>query len=106
AVWRLEGLVEKARKDASLYRLRAAARLGRGEWAEAVADCDRALARDADDWDALLLRGQAYARSRQWAKAAADFGKNRDVGRDEAEVWHLFALTSLAAGDPDGYRRG
>ncbi|HZT81132.1 MAG TPA: tetratricopeptide repeat protein, partial [Gemmataceae bacterium] len=106
ATWHIDRLLAAEPRSAALYRLRAAADAGLGDWQQSAADAARAVEIDPDDWDALLLRGQALAHLGQWAKAAADFGKNRDVGRDEPEVWRLFALASLAAGDRAGYRRG
>jgi WD40 repeat protein/serine/threonine protein kinase/tetratricopeptide (TPR) repeat protein len=103
-IWHLDRLLAAHPRDARLLRRRGDARAGLGDWRSAIRDYTLAIAQAPDSWDALLRRGVAHAQLRQWPLAAADFGKNRDVGTDEPHVWHYYALTNLAAGDAAAYR--
>jgi tetratricopeptide (TPR) repeat protein len=55
----------------------------------AVAAATAALARDPDDADAYLQRGDAYARKGDQARAAADYGQALRCDPEEAGLYHL-----------------
>jgi tetratricopeptide (TPR) repeat protein/WD40 repeat protein len=76
-----------------------------GQWQKALADFTRALELDDTDGWVWNCRGIAHAVLNQWDKAEADFA--RAVRRDptSTDLWHQHALTRLALGDRDGYRR-
>jgi serine/threonine protein kinase/tetratricopeptide (TPR) repeat protein len=50
-------------------------------------------------------RAGTYAALGQWAKAAADFQRARELNPENDEVWLLAAYAYLAAGDAANYRR-
>jgi WD40 repeat protein/serine/threonine protein kinase/tetratricopeptide (TPR) repeat protein len=103
--WHVDRLLATNPRDPHLLRQRGDARAGQGDWPHALDDYARAVEFAPKEWEPLLHRGIAHAQLRQWKLAAADFGKNRDIGTDDPQIWHYFALVSLAAEDTAAYRK-
>jgi WD40 repeat protein/serine/threonine protein kinase/tetratricopeptide (TPR) repeat protein len=103
--WHVERLLGANPRDAKLLRQHGDARAGQGDWLHALDDYARAIEAAPREWQPLVRRGVAHAQLRQWKLAAADFGKNRDIGTDDPHVWHYLALVSLAADDTGVYRK-
>ena len=59
----------------------------------------------ADDWQRLHERGELYARSGQWQKAAADYAAAIKAHPEDHALWYQAAAIWLEAGDQDAYRR-
>lgn len=74
-------------KDAEAFKRRGAASAGRREFADAIADFDRAIQLDSTDPDAFYQRGLAKLQNGQPALAMADFDAALKLKAD-----HTFAL--------------
>src|SRR5262249_20786401 len=103
--WHVERLLAANPRDVDLLRQRGDARAGQGDWVHALDDYAQAIEAAPREWEPLLHRGLAHAQLRQWKLAAADFGKNREIGTDDPQVWHYHALVNLAGDDPADYRK-
>jgi len=80
-------------------------RRGEGEWAAwddagAIADLTKALARDARNGPALLLRGRARLRAGRAADAERDFLDYASARADDGEGWLGLAEARVARGLP------
>lgn len=66
-------------------------------------DCDgligQALARDADNYDALMLRGRMYIAENQADKAVAEFDRITSLYAHSAEAFYYLAVAHLAVKD-------
>ncbi|HVK10699.1 MAG TPA: protein kinase, partial [Gemmataceae bacterium] len=81
------------------YLWRARAHLDAGEFPAAIADLDAALARDANDPGALVLRGLARFRAGDLPAADADLTRALDYPRGPTRAWFLRARVRAARGD-------
>jgi WD40 repeat protein/serine/threonine protein kinase/tetratricopeptide (TPR) repeat protein len=101
--------VELKPKDLTVRRARMELCARLKKWDDALADCIKAVELKPDDPELLPLRADLYACCGQWAPAADDFAKLTEM--DPAIYprpwlpWYRQALTLLAAGKPEEYRK-
>jgi hypothetical protein len=78
------------------------------KWAEAIGYLDRLIAAEPT-WQHHDRRGRAYANLGEFAKAAADYARAKDLGREkwenEGERWYEYGLLLLATSQVEAYRR-
>jgi WD40 repeat protein/Flp pilus assembly protein TadD len=74
-------------------------------WSAALWHLDRLIQSEPDNWLNYARRGLTRAELARWAEAGDDFGEVVRRAPDEVEVWCLYALLRLNAGDAAGYRR-
>ena len=58
------------------------------DWDEIIADCDKALALDASDVNALIRRGDAFLNRNDNQSAIKDYTAAIDMVPDNAEAYH------------------
>jgi WD40 repeat protein len=96
---------------AAVYRDRGAARVQLRQYDAALADfrksreLDPALPLNDYFAEAYQARGDAAGARGEWAKAADDFAQALEMGGDNHRLWECHAVTRVARGDLDGYRR-
>jgi tetratricopeptide (TPR) repeat protein len=71
----------------------------------AAGDHAAAVRLGADESGLWQQRAELHTRFAQWPDAAAAFARLLELKPHEPELWHHAALTTLAAGDVDGYCR-
>jgi WD40 repeat protein/tetratricopeptide (TPR) repeat protein len=106
AVFHLDRLIPALPDDGPLYQQRGLAHAHLGHDALSDADYLQADARKALDWNAWESRALVHVQRRLYARAADDFAHCVALRDNEFDVtWHKLALTRLAAGDLEAYRR-
>ncbi len=75
-------------KDAAAYRNRGVAKVRLGQYADAIADCDRALQLDPDHAETHRSRGMAKAHLGQYTDAIADYDGALRLAPDDAATYH------------------
>jgi WD40 repeat protein len=98
ALWHLDRLMEAAPADAELrsFRGRIFAQLDR--WREAAADYSEVTAREPENWDARLQRGNALLMEKNYAAAIADFSAALRIDRRHPMVLALRAWAYFKEG--------
>ena len=76
---KLEELYSKYPTNKDVFNSLASLYLGQKKTSEFNALVDKALAADANDYSALIMRGQAYMADSKWENAIADFKKASEV---------------------------
>ena len=76
---KLEELYSKYPTNKDVFSSLASLYLGQKKTSEFNALVDKALAADANDYSALIMRGQAYMADSKWENAIADFKKASEV---------------------------
>ncbi len=84
--------------DHTFYAKRADANAGKGEFALAVADYDKALEIKSDDAVILAGRGRSYLNLRSYDKALADYDKVVELSPKDASAYFFRGLTYERAG--------
>jgi tetratricopeptide (TPR) repeat protein len=74
-------------------------------WRLLVSHLDPLVAAAPADQQLRLRRAFAHAELGEWEKATADYEKAAALGANSPWVWWAPAVTRLASGDADGYRR-
>jgi tetratricopeptide (TPR) repeat protein len=69
----------------------------RGEFQKAVDDATAALALEARE-DAFAVRGDAYFKLRQYAKAVADYDASQRIDSEVGEAWLMYSKSLREAG--------
>jgi WD40 repeat protein/serine/threonine protein kinase/tetratricopeptide (TPR) repeat protein len=96
-------------KDLSIRRTHMDLCLRLKKWDQALADCIKAVELKPDDPELLKLRADLYACCGKWAAAANDFAKltkmDPSIYRWPWLPWYHHALTLLAAGKTEEYRK-
>ena len=77
--------------------------VGKGDYPAAIAACDEVLAKKPNDYDALVLRGQANTRHEQVNEAIADLTKAIEVAPDRPDAyrWRYRIYMELAKVETD-----
>jgi tetratricopeptide (TPR) repeat protein len=84
------------------YSLRGLARSRLGDFAEAIADFDQAVALEPDDAMSYVGRGAVRSVRGDWAGAIADFDQAIALNPDNAEAYRRRAMARNAQGDRAG----
>lgn len=76
-----------------------------GEPKRALEEVTLAIEHDSNTLEFWQVRGNIQATLGQWAKAAADYDRWRELDPNEHEAWRQAAYAHVAAGDAAAYRR-
>jgi len=77
----------------------------RGRHVEAIADLSTAIEYKLDTCSLFQSRGNAFAQTKQWKQAAADFKKAKDLHDTSPTHWIDHARINLQLGEIDEYHR-
>jgi tetratricopeptide (TPR) repeat protein len=66
-----------------------------GQWEQAQADFNRALAEKPDDVETLLARGRAHAELNRWVPALADWTQAAEYSPNDRDLWYLCGLAEV-----------
>jgi serine/threonine protein kinase/Tfp pilus assembly protein PilF len=96
--------VELGDQSAWLRYHRGEALFGLNRFDDAISDFDRFRAGEPTGNQVLQLRGECYARKKQWREALADFNEAVRLEPDNPERWYSLVIATLASGNVAEYR--
>jgi tetratricopeptide (TPR) repeat protein len=105
AQWHLNQLITPRPDDGALYAERGRIRLRMGRRKAARDDFDRVLALGTEPRWVRIERGTIQAREGLWKAAAEDHSRAADLKSEDPLTRYYLALTLLADGDREGYRK-
>jgi len=87
--------------DFTFFKSRADANLGKGEFALAIPDYDKALILKPDNAVAFLNRGRSYYSIKDFTKAEADFDRSIELDAKDSKAYYNRGLLFESRGDLD-----
>jgi TonB family protein len=85
--------------DFAFYKTRADVSLGKGEYATALTDYDKAVSLKPDNAVAFLNRGKTYYNLKEYPKAGADFDKSIELDPKDSKAYYNRGLLNESLGE-------